>query len=85
MVTGFTKLIGTMMLAGIATASSAQSVSVASPAQYGMGDYLSDEQYKTKQLLRDRCLNEERTGRFSGTCKSYKRDLNRLLKAKSPA
>lgn len=85
MATTYAKLVGAILFVGLATASGAQSVNVANPAQYSMGEYLRDEQYLTKTPLRDRCLNEERSGRLSATCKSYKRDLNRLLRNQSPA
>lgn len=76
-------LFGAVLVAGVAAASNAQTITAANPAQYGMGQYLSEGRYRADNTLRSRCLGEEKAGRLTTTCKQYRHELNRLLRQRS--
>jgi hypothetical protein len=76
-------LFGALLVASVGTASDAQTITAANPAQYGMGQYLSEGRYRAEGTLRSRCLEEEKADRLTTTCKQYKHELNRLLRKQS--
>lgn len=75
--------LGAILAASASGGSHAQSVTAVNPAQYGMGQYLSEGRYRSDATLRSRCLSEEKAGRLTTTCKQYKHELNRLVRARS--
>jgi hypothetical protein len=76
-------VFGAVLVASVGTGSDAQTITAANPAQYQMGQYLSEGRYRAEGTLRARCLEEEKTERLTTTCKKYKHELNRLLRKRS--